>query len=143
MGCSASITSINKNSSSFLKDMKSALTFTTQRDSITAEVLSVSIGWHLGHILLTIDQIYSVLEKLNPEDFRESLNAGRSMLFAYGQMPRGKVKASKSISPPEIITLEKINLDYELALINIHQIDSLPDKAHFNHPYLGTLKREK
>lgn len=123
--------------------MKSVLPYTTKRDSISAEVSSVSVGWHLGHILLTINQIYSVLEKSNPEDSRESLNAGRSMLFGFGEMPRGKVKASKSISPPEIITLEKINLDNELTLINIYQIDSLSDKAHFYHPYLGTLKREK
>lgn len=142
MGCSSSNT--NKNSSLFLKDeIKSILTCATQRDSIATEVSSVSVGWHLDHILLTINQIYSALEKSNPEDFCESLNTGKSMLFAFDEMPLRQAKAIENVRPPKLITIEKNNLDYELAKSNILQMDSLPNNAYFTHPDFGVLKKNE
>jgi hypothetical protein len=142
MGCSISNT--NKNSSLFLKDeIKSLLTRTKQRESIATEVSSVFVGWHLDHILLTINQIYSALEKSNPEDFCESLNTGKSMLFAFDEIPLRQAKAIENVRPPKLITIEKNNLDYELAKSNILQMDSLPNNAYFTHPDFGVLKKDE
>lgn len=136
-------TDINENSLPFLKnEMQRILDYTLQKDCIAAGISSVTVGWHLDHILLTINQIYNVLEKSNPKDFVENPNLGKSMLFASGKMPRGKIKTSESLNPTEVVTLQRINRDYETAIGNILRFDSLHQKAHLNHFSLGALKRE-
>ena len=112
------------------------------RDSINKEVSAVSIAWHLDHLLLTINKIYARLEKSDETQYKNRFNFGRTMMFTFNKIPRGRAESPQVVRPNELI-LDTIKIHLEQAKLTLQKLDSVHKKAHFTHPYLGMLNRRQ
>jgi hypothetical protein len=65
------------------------------------------------------------------------------VLFTIGYFPRGKVKAPKYVRPPEIITIEDLNEQIQLAYQNIERLKLADKHAHFKHFIFGLLDKKR
>ncbi|MEM9364291.1 MAG: hypothetical protein AAGA43_16740 [Bacteroidota bacterium] len=112
------------------------------RDSLDYNVSQVPVAWHLDHSLRTINEISKTIKKSNPEEYRGSINLGRSMLLLTKSIPRGRAEAPKIVAPPDTISIDSLHFHLNEARVNLNAYDSLPKKAFFVHPYLGRLKKK-
>lgn len=111
-------------------------------ETVNKDVSEVSIGWHLDHLLLTINKIYGELIASNPEDYRNRFNITRMMMFSSNQIPRGKATSPTIVTPSGVIKSASINEKYQLAKQVAPLIDNLPENAYFKHPSAGYLNRD-
>lgn len=126
-----------------VQQLKEAQEHIPYRDSLNQAISKVNVAWHIDHSLLTINTIYKEMKASNPEDYKGSFNMGRTMMFIFNQIPRGRAESPDRVRPPDIITLNELNAQLALAKANIQRFDSLPRKSHFTHPYIGTLNRKR
>lgn len=112
------------------------------RDSINTEVSEVSVAWHLDHILLTINKIYIRLNTSDESKYRNRFNFGRTMMFTFNKIPRGRAESPKIVRPKELL-LDTIQAHLDQAKLNLKVYDSLPKKANFTHPYIGMLNKRQ
>lgn len=113
------------------------------RDSISIEVSQVNVAWHLDHMLITINEIYKVMDTSKPENYTPRFNVGRTMMFTFNKIPRGRAQSPQQVRPPEIIVTDSIYKHLQQARKYIALLDSLPNKAHFIHPYIGVLNPKR
>lgn len=113
------------------------------RDSINQSVSKVSVAWHIDHSLKVIDAVMNSLEKSDPKAFKSNINFLRGLVLTTNNMPRGAGKASKSVTPPDIIHTKDILTQLTAVKERLLSIDGLPRRAHFNHPVFGIMKRKK
>ncbi len=113
------------------------------QDRLDREISEVGVAWHLDHMLKVINRIYDNLESSNPEDYQRNINFTRMAVFISGSMPRGRGKAPKSVTPPENIKTEDILSQLLEARQKLSKIDSLHEKANFEHPVFGQLNRKQ
>lgn len=104
-----------------------------------SKVSNRAVDWHIDHCIRIIVGVCSELKKSNPEKFTKKFNLKREIILKSAYIPRGKAKAPKNVN-----TLEKINKEEVVSLINkaktsLKEIKDLPRKAYFNHPYFGDL----
>lgn len=133
-----------KESSSMLKDKLNEIeSYIVYRDSLNKEVSKVPISWHLDHTLITINKIYKVMNASDIKKYKKRFNFSRTILFTLNKIPRGRAESPDSVRPSEIIVTDSIYAHLKNARENINLIDSLPQKAHFTHPYVGTLNRRQ
>ncbi len=127
----------------FLKEKLTELEgYIKYRDSINPKISEVPVAWHLDHSLRTINEICDVLKQSDPEQYKGSVNLGRSFLLLINKIPRGQAEAPKIVVPPDIIYTDSLYLQLNEARTNLLGYDSLPNKAFFTHPYLGKLKKK-
>ncbi|MEM7486098.1 MAG: DUF1569 domain-containing protein [Bacteroidota bacterium] len=113
------------------------------RDSLNEDVSKVNVAWHLDHILITINKVYQEMEQSNPETYKGNFSFGRTMMFTFNRIPRGKATSPEIVRPPEFIDEQEIRSQLELVKKYLPKFDSLPAKAHFKHPYIGVCKRKQ
>ncbi|MEM9143907.1 MAG: DUF1569 domain-containing protein [Bacteroidota bacterium] len=112
------------------------------RDQIRPEISKVDVAWHVDHSLRTINEVYKAMSQSNPEAYQSRIHIGRSLLILMDRIPRGRAEAPEIVRPPEIIHTDSLHLMLALAQENLVRLDSLPEKAFFEHPYLGQLRRK-
>ena len=103
-------------------------------------VSNSTIGWQIDHSLLVINSIIEQLKISNPENYKWTFNKYRILIGITNTIPRGKVRVPKSVKPIDIATLEDLNTKLEMAKKNISDMESLPAKSYFTHPFFGDLK---
>lgn len=113
-----------------------------QRDSINPEVSKADIAWHLDHMLKTVNEISKVLKASNPNDFKSSLNAPRTMSLTFGYIPRGAAQSPEIVRPPEVILTKDIISQLQKAEQNIKVLNSLDENTYFEHPVFGIINKE-
>jgi hypothetical protein len=107
------------------------------------KVSAAPVFWHLEHILLVINSIAKALEKSNPEEYKSSFSLKKSIIFALKKFPRGKAKAPKQVQPAANITKESVNLLLYQTKSNLKKLETLSEKAYFNHPVFGMLNKKE
>ena len=101
------------------------------------------IDWHLDHSFKVILATSDLLEKSNPEDYKWKFNFVRLVIFIKGSFPRGKGRSPKVVNNKEEILKEDLINQLDLVKTKLSQIESLPERANFKHPYFGYIKRDK
>jgi len=130
--------------SNFLKDELTELkSYMVYQDSINPQVSKVSVGWHLDHTLITINEVYKVVDTSSVENYKRRFNIGRAIMFTMNKIPRGRAKSPDQVRPAEISIGDSIISHLKQAKSYVKQIDSLPKKAHFKHPFVGTLNKKQ
>jgi hypothetical protein len=109
------------------------------KDIIEDTVSKSSVGWHIEHSLLVINQVLSQLEKSNTNTFKRSFNLTKIVLFFLNKFPRGKAKAPKAVVPKGDLSKEVLLMNVESAKINFNKIETFDRNNNFNHPYFGNL----
>lgn len=106
----------------------------------TNAMVSIStIGWQIDHCLIIINSVMEQLEISNPEEFKPEFNFKKIIVFTTGKIPRGKVRAPKSVTPIDVATADELKIKVELAKKNSLKLEILPKKSHFKHPFFKDL----
>ena len=124
----------------FIKKLESYL---PEKDKRNAEVSTSDVAWQIDHSLKVINLVCETLLKSIPKDYKNSFNKWRLLLFTIGYFPRGRVKAPKYVRPPEIISIEDLNLQIQLVYQNIEKLKSADGHMHFKHFIFGVLHKKR
>lgn len=99
-----------------------------------------TIGWQIDHSFLVINNVVDAIKKSNPSDYKWKFNKNRFLVyFILRKIPRGKVRAPKSVQPYEEITLAHLKNKVEITRNNVAKLESLETKNYFTHPFMGDL----
>jgi len=112
------------------------------KDSFNKNVSEVPISWHLDHMLITITEIYKVMDTSKVTNYKHKPNFARAMMFTFNKIPRGGAQSPDQVRPPEVSTADTILLHLTQAKLSLTALNSLPEKAYFEHPYIGSLRRK-
>ncbi|MDQ6756131.1 MAG: hypothetical protein M3004_04265 [Bacteroidota bacterium] len=108
-------------------------------ERINLSVSKSSVGWHVEHMLLTINAVINELKKDNMAKYKGTFSIRKLYVFAFEKIPRGKAKA------PDIVVPLKFNeetLQTHLANTksNLQNINTINKHNYFPHPYFGHIK---
>lgn len=101
-----------------------------------------NVGWHIEHILLTINQIIEDLKKSNPLNYKWSFKISKILVFSINKIPRGKAKSPKIVAPT---IYDELTLSEHLksAKLKIQDLQNIGSGNYFNHPFFGNLKLDQ
>lgn len=117
--------------------------YVAQRDSLNLEVSAASVGWHMDHMYLMVNQIHKALKYSDESSYEAESNETRDYVFSTMSLPRGKVTAPESVRPEENVTLDALQMHYDEALATVEKLPLLAENKHFKHPILGTMNRDE
>ncbi len=109
---------------------------------INDKISKASVGWHIEHSLLTLNQIIDALSKSDPAHYKHRFDVRRMMLMMLGKIPRGRIKAPKAVRPAEGYTAETLKQHVSVTRTKLKTLDHLTDGHYFKHPFLGDFKRK-
>jgi hypothetical protein len=119
-----------------IQDLESKI---QNQEMLNPTISKSSVGWHIEHTLLTMNLIIGALQKSNPENYKQSFNFYRVLVFAMNKIPRGKAKAPKIVQPKEDFNIESLKSHLEKAKTKLAELNSIGNKNYFEHPYFGHL----
>ena len=98
-----------------------------------------TIGWQIDHSLLVINSVIDQLKNSNPKNYRWRFNKWRFIIQIKNSIPRGKVRVPKSVKPIDVASIEDLKSKLEIAKKNLSDLENLPAKSYFTHPFFGDL----
>ena len=108
-------------------------------DISNLEVSKSTVGWQIDHSLRVVNAIILQLKNSNQNDYKWQFNFKRLLVFSLNKIPRGKGTAPKSVQCYEKIIEQNLVILIEISKKLISELDSLPIKSNFKHPYFGVL----
>ncbi len=108
-------------------------------DKINTSVSQSSVGWHIDHTLLVFNAICDTVAKSDPSKYKWKFNFMKTLVYTMGKIPRGKVKAPKSVVPAEVFDKERLEAAFKQAMDGIKQLETANKNAYFRHPFFGDL----
>ncbi len=97
------------------------------------------VDWHLDHTLRIILSICRTLKESRPENYRPRFNLIGFLILKTGYIPRGKAKAPRAFDSKKRVSEERLRGLLEEARGELRDIEGLPPKSFFPHPYFGDL----
>ncbi len=113
-----------------------------QQTVTNANVSEGSVGWHIEHCLLVINQITNAVQKSNAADYKWGFSMPRMIVFTTGKIPRGRAKAPKSVQPQADFDTNTLKEHIERTRQRITAFDTLDTNAWFSHPFFGKLNKK-
>lgn len=98
-----------------------------------------TIGWQIDHSLLVINGVIGQLKNSNPENYQWKFNKMRIFFRIINTIPRGKVRAPKTVQPVQTCSIEDLTNKLALTKENITTLETLHPKSYFAHPFFGDL----
>jgi hypothetical protein len=120
-----------------LAEMESMIPMAETHNS---NISHASVGWHLAHSILVINQVTTAVAKSDPTKYKPRYSWIKFYIFLTKQIPRGKAKAPKAVEPTPDMDLQEALERASLAIINLM---SVAPNQFFPHPYFGDLNRGK
>ena len=115
----------------------------TQHETVNLQASTGSVGWHIAHSLKTIDQIVTACKTSNPKEYQSKFNFKRFLIVdVLNKIPKGKVKAPKSVRPEGTITKETLVLSLKNLRDNLADWNQLDENAFFQHPFFDDLNKK-
>lgn len=110
------------------------------REKFEASISKATVGWHIEHSLVVLDQIMNELVGSNPSGYRYQFNVWKTIIFLRGQIPRGKAKAPKAVRVEQPNSSEDFLLDLiQKVKDKITVVETLPKNSFFVHPFFGKM----
>ena len=85
------------------------------KDKKNTQISKSDIGWQLDHALKVINAVCPILAKTDPKKYKSNFNLWRTILFSLSYFPRGKARAPKIVSPPNIIHTQDLRRAHHVA----------------------------
>jgi hypothetical protein len=102
-----------------------------------------SVGWHLAHNLLVINQVIEALQKSDPQQYRWQFSLPRLLVMRLTKrIPRGRARAPKVVQPKETPTPEALREALAQARRNVALLATLDPGKFFPHPFFKDLRRD-
>jgi len=112
-----------------------------QREILNTNVSKANVAWHLDHSLKVINAVVTTMQNSDPALYKDNFSFIGKLLLKFRFFPRGKAKAPKYVTPPEVILEADILLQLAEARAHIKTISSLDDNAYFKHPLFGNINK--
>jgi hypothetical protein len=114
----------------------------SKQENYNNDISKSNVGWHIEHILLTINMIIEAVQKSNPKNYKWSFKLPRILVFSMNKIPRGRAKSPEVVVPK---TYDERTLIEHLKItkIKIQELENLSSDKYFNHPFFGNLKLDK
>ncbi|TAH08374.1 MAG: DUF1569 domain-containing protein [Sphingobacteriia bacterium] len=116
---------------------------TANSNALDAKISAASVGWHIDHSLLVINQIVNALKQSDPNTYTTKFNFKRWLVFNLNRLPRGKAKAPKHVIPRNEFELSVTMEQMDRAIQHILDLDQLNRDHYFQHPFFGTLNLKR
>lgn len=113
-----------------------------QQDNVREAISKSTVGWHIEHILLTINLIIDEVKKSNPENYKSSFKLSKVLVFTMKKIPRGRARSPKVVAPKKFDE-KTLKEHLETTKMKIKDLEAISSNKYFNHPYFGNLKLEK
>ncbi|NNT71761.1 DUF1569 domain-containing protein [Flavobacterium sp. IMCC34852] len=110
-----------------------------QFEKMNPAVSQSTVGWQLDHSLLVINGVITQLKSATPENYKWQFKWIRIYIQITNTIPRGKVRAPKTVTPVKVASTEDLKAKLEQAKKNIAELESLPPNSYFTHPFFGNL----
>lgn len=123
-----------------LLEMQNYIAF---KDQCNSAVSNAPVGWHLAHNIQVINSVMKTLESSIPKDYKYQLSLSQIIVFVTRRIPRGKVKAPKSVMPNNNIFKGDLESSLQEAVRSVQIFYTLSPKSHFRHPYFKNLDRNE
>ncbi len=108
-------------------------------ETLNPEVSKGSVGWHIEHVLLTINEIVKAIERSNPKEYKAKFSLAKLWIFSLKKIPMGRIRAPESVRPADNFTNESIKKHFAITYNSISQLDHLEKNNFFTHPFFGHL----
>lgn len=105
-----------------------------------SDISHASVGWHLAHNILVINQVIAAVAQSDPSNYRPKNSWRKFVVFLTKYIPRGKAKAPKPVQPMPDMDLKEALERASLAILNLM---SVAPNQFFPHPFFGDLNRRK
>src|SRR4051794_31472812 len=83
-------------------------------DKINTSVSSSPVRWHIEHSLLVINNVIDRLNKSDSKQYKPKFSLLKTLIYTTGTIPRGKVKAPKTVQPVEGTSVEQLRLNIQI-----------------------------
>ena len=110
------------------------------QEKINSEVSSGSVGWHIEHMLLTMNMVIKGLKDSDPKQYKSRFDIKRIFVMAAGKIPRGRIKAPTVVQPTVQYNTESLREHLSATRANYQSLESLSKNNYFTHPFLGDFK---
>ena len=107
---------------------------------INTSISSSPVGWHIDHILLTINQITNALMRSNPDNFKRQFKVARLFVFTMNKIPRGRAQVPQIVRPKNEIDIAAIEKHLVSSKEKLMVLKELNPGNYFEHPFFGNLK---
>ncbi len=125
-----------KSTNNLLQELAANIPFANQTNPA---ISASSVGWHIDHSLMVINQIIGAVQASNPAEYKWSFNMKRLVVFTTGKIPRGKAKAPKAVIPENAFDENDVREKMEKANQRLSKLNELPANHFFIHPFFGHL----
>ncbi len=109
------------------------------QEKLNPKVSAVSVGWHIEHSLLVINNIVKALSNSEPGKFEQKFNFARLIVMSIGHFPRGKAKSPKA-STPQIFDKESLKVHLSNTIEKIKVLETMPEDRYITHPFFGDMQ---
>jgi hypothetical protein len=110
-----------------------------QHELMNQQVSTASVGWHIAHILVTLNVIIDAVQKSDPKAYSWTLNFKRVFVFTMNKIPRGRVKAPRVVQPTIDINKDTLESNLEHSKHRLRLLEELSLNHYFKHPFLGNM----
>jgi hypothetical protein len=100
-------------------------------------VSQACVGWHVQHSLLVLSSVVNALKLSDPSSYKPRFSYGKAFVFLFGKIPRGRIKAPRSVQPGDTVSIDLLTHHLERMKESISSLDELPGNAFFIHPFFG------
>jgi hypothetical protein len=133
----------NRHPENLIPLIKELESYIAVKDKRNDTISKSDVAWQIDHSLKVINLVTDNIVNSNPKEYKWHFNKWRIFLFSLGYIPRGKARAPKVVKPPEVISIESVNTQVQLAYKNIERLNLLDKNAHFTHFVFGQLNKHK
>jgi hypothetical protein len=111
-----------------------------KQELINPAVSASSIGWHIEHALLTLDQIIEAIKRSDPKKYKWKFSFPKLLVYSINRILRGRAKAPGSVQPKNDITIDTLKDHLGITREKVEGLNELEAYKHFEHPFFGKLK---
>lgn len=102
-------------------------------------VSAANVGWHIQHTTLATVRIIDAIKQSDPTTYKSRFSWKRVLIYSLNSIPRGKIKAPKSVQPSDELTIDGLHSAIEKAKGRVNELAALQPKQYLAHPFLGDL----
>jgi hypothetical protein len=114
-----------------------------QRDVAAPTLSRWTVGMHIEHCAMAMQQIMRQLADSQPPPPRDRFRWPRTVILLTGRIPRGRARAPESVVPEESPGAARLEELLEACEQQLSATRTLPRGAWFKHFALGVLDRDK
>ncbi|MEJ7913167.1 MAG: hypothetical protein WKF70_08435 [Chitinophagaceae bacterium] len=98
-----------------------------------------SVGWHIEHTLLTINQVIAAVKRSSPRDYKWTFSFLRWVILTTRKIPRGRGQSPSSVQPGAF-NFQTLNTHAYVTGEQIKELPVIREDKFFEHPFFGKLR---